>query len=107
MRKNKFIIKEVLKKDTLITYNYDVKGDFAKYFWLGEMFNVNYEGINIEQVPDSIAVIPLVANVLPIIWLNNAVLVVPEIDKDFYDCIKVLRKSYQNICYLCANLRAK
>ena len=101
MRKNKFIIKEVIKKDTLITYNYDVKGDFVKYFWLGEMFNVNYEGINIEQVPDSIAVIPLVANVLPIIWLNNAVLVVPEIDKDFYDCIKVLRKSYQNMLPMC------
>ncbi len=93
--KNKFIIKKVIKKEDYLTFEYDVLGDIRRFFWLGEMFNVQYYDVNIENVPDSIAVVPLVANVLPIIWVNNATLYVDELDKDFYDCINTLKKSYQ------------
>ena len=95
--KNKFIINKVIKKEDFITFDYEVKGDFKKYFWLGEMFNIRYENINIEPVPDSIAVIPLVANLLPIIWVNNATLYIEELDKDFYDCINSIKKSYKKM----------
>ena len=95
--RNKFIVKKVIKKDDLITFEYDVSGEFKKYFWMGEMFNIQYEGINIESVPDSIAIIPLVANILPMIWTNNAVLYIDEIDEDFYKCIKIIKNSYKEM----------
>ncbi len=101
MRNNRFCIKKIIKKNSYITFEYEVDGEFKKYFWMGEMFNIDYENINIEEVPDSIAVIPLVANVLPIIWLNDALLEVPELDKDFYKCIKKLRRSYRKMLPMC------
>lgn len=49
---------------------------------------------DISTVPPSIAVIPFVCNVLPIIWLSNSRLILPELDKNFYDSIEEFKKGY-------------
>ncbi len=59
-------------------------------------FTVEYSEA-IGSVPESIAVIPFVANVLPIIWVYDAELVVRELDKDFFDNITNIKTGYENM----------
>lgn len=96
--KNRFIIDSVFAKENKIYYKYRVEGkeDFKKLFWLGEFFSVEFNE-NIEGIPESILVIPLVCNVLPIIWVNNAILYINEIDKTFYKSIADIKKGYINM----------
>lgn len=47
-----------------------------------------------KSVPAGIAVIPFVANVLPIVWLWNAELFVDELDENFYESIPEIEHSY-------------
>lgn len=41
--------------------------------------------------------IPFVCNVLPIVWLTDAVLELDELDKDFYNCIEKLKAGYEEM----------
>ena len=54
--------------------------------------------VNVEKVPDGIAVIPFICNILPIVWVTDSVLLVTELDKDFYECIPEIKKGY-NLVY--------
>lgn len=93
--KNQFIIDKVYASGNKIYYEYRVEGEenFKKLFWLGEFFSVEFNE-NIEDVPESILVIPLICNILPIIWVNNAILYINEIDKTFYKSISEIKKGY-------------
>ena len=93
--KNKFIIDKVYAVKDKIYYEYRVEGteDFKKIFWMGELFSVQYNE-DIENVPQSILVIPLICNILPIIWVNNATIYLDEIDKKFYKSIPNIKKGY-------------
>ena len=96
--KNKFIIDHVYAKDRKIYYEYRVEGEenFKKLFWLGEFFSVEYNE-EIEGVPESVLVIPLLCNILPIIWVNNATVYLNEIDKTFYKSIDEIKKGYKDM----------
>lgn len=63
---------------------------------MGELFSVEYNE-NIENVPKSILIIPLICNVLPIAWMNNAKIVIPELDYTFYKSIKLIKKGYEKM----------
>ena len=96
--KNKFIIDKVYAKNNKIYYEYKLEGEenFKKIFWLGEFFSVEYNE-TIEEVPESILVIPLLCNILPIIWVNNATVYLKEVDKTFYKAIGEIKKGYKNM----------
>ena len=96
--KNKFIIDKVYAVKDKIYYEYRVEGteDFKKIFWMGELFSVQYNE-DIENVPQSILVIPLICNILPIIWVNNATIYLDEIDKKFYKSIPNIKKGYKEM----------
>ena len=96
--KNKFIIDNVYAKENKIYYEYRVEGEekFKKLFWLGEFFSVEFNE-NIEGVPEGIMVIPLICNILPIIWVNNATIYTNELDKTFYKAIKDIKKGYKEM----------
>lgn len=49
---------------------------------------------DIGNTPQSIAVIPFIVQVLPIIWLFDATLIVYELDKHFYDCMEKIKEGY-------------
>lgn len=51
---------------------------------------------DISNTPQSIAVIPFIVQVLPIIWLFDATLIVDELDKHFYDCMEKIKEGYIN-----------
>lgn len=86
-------LKSVQKHGNRIIYDYTVSDDIQKYFQTEITMFVEYDE-NIESVPLSIAVIPFVVNVLPIIWLTDSVLNVPELDKDFFDSIEEFKNGY-------------
>lgn len=91
---NSIDIRSIEKKGETITYHYEVEGDWRQYFQQDQPFFVSYEGEDVTQVPDSIAVIPLMVNLLPMAWVTDATIRVPELDLDFYNNIIKIRGGY-------------
>lgn len=89
------ILKEIVKKENTIKYNFSVS-EGLQHFFSGKPFSIEYPE-NIESVPDSVAAIPFVSNVLPLIWLTNSTLRLEELDKDFYDCLPSVRGGYEKM----------
>ena len=99
IRVNMAIIKvdKIEKQKNRISVFYNVSDDIKQYFNTNEeCFYAEYS-VDIQSVPDSIAVIPFVANVLPIVWLTDATLELNELDKDFYESIPCFKHGYKLI----------
>ena len=80
------------KDNTIIRYSFSVSKSLECFF-SNKDFIIEYSE-NLEAVPDAVAAIPFVSNVLPIIWLTDAKLIVPELDAAFYNCIPEVKKGY-------------
>ncbi|MBR3299590.1 MAG: hypothetical protein IKI64_10405 [Clostridia bacterium] len=87
---------KILKHDKTISYEYSVSDDLRKFFNFDKSFVIDYPE-SVESVPDAIAAVPFVCNVLPIIWLADAKLIVNELDKAFFECIQEVRKGYESM----------
>lgn len=94
--RSQIIIKGIKKENSHIKIDYDVSDNLKEFFNLQNKFEVDYYE-NIESVPDSIAVIPFISNVLPIIWLTNSELVVKELDEKYAKSINKTRKSFNDM----------
>lgn len=53
--------------------------------------------IDVTNVPQSILAVPFVCCVLPIVWLTDSQLVLPELDLDFFECIPEVKKGYETM----------
>lgn len=91
----KIKVDNIRKNERIIEYDFSVTEELQKYF-SEEPFIIEYPE-NIECVPDAIAVIPFVCNVLPIIWLTDSKLVLPELDEAFFQCIPNVKKGYETM----------
>ena len=91
---NEFILNKIEKRNNRVLYDYTVLGEWKKYFKLDEEFFIEYGDLNIEEIPNGILVIPLLVNVLPISWVLDGRIEIGEIDKEFYDCIKKVKRGY-------------
>ena len=89
---NEIILKSINKKKRQIQFDYEAHGSITTYF-TEKQFIIEYPDC-VEEVPDSIACIPFVCNVLPIIWLTDSVLVISEIDRGFYESIPEFKNGY-------------
>lgn len=89
---NEIILNAIDKKGRKIQFDYKVHGEITKYF-TENPFVIEYPDC-VEKVPDSIACIPFVCNVLPIIWLTDSLLILPELDKTFYESIPEFKVGY-------------
>lgn len=78
---NRIIVDSPVIEHNKITYRYKVEGLWTEAFNLDKVFYVEYGNIDIQGVPESIAVIPLIANLLPIAWIYDAEIVVPQCDQ--------------------------
>lgn len=74
---------------------YKIKGIWKQYFRF-KTFYIEYDR-NIESVPDSIAVIPFVCNILPLVWLMDAELIMDEIDEVFVNEIEEARNGFRRM----------
>lgn len=81
-----------------IEYHYSVSEGLKSYFCLDIPYFIEYTidnaPLDLHDVPSSVLAIPFVCNVLPIVWLTDSELIVPELDKDFYDSIPKFKQGY-------------
>lgn len=82
----------VKKTQKNICVSFDVSEELKKYFKL-HFFSVDYD-VDISPVPDSVALVPFVCNVLPIVWLTDSDLELPCLDESFYNSINEFKKGY-------------
>lgn len=91
---NKIVVDKVKITSNRIEVIYTIEGEINKYFNHEEKcFWAEYTE-DISSVPESIAVIPFVCNVLPIAWLSDAELVVNELDEEFYHSLFEVKHGY-------------
>lgn len=90
-----FQIKEIIKENKKVIINYECSDTMKKYF-CSDMFYAEYD-FNIDDLPNSILVIPFICNLLPLLWINNVKLVVDEIDKAFIESIQMFKKGYDEM----------
>lgn len=94
---NKIKITEIsIENNKIININYEILGEWKKYFNEKEKFFIQYD-IDIQNVPNSVKVIPFLCNILPIAWISNAIIEIESIDSNFYECIENLKKAYKKM----------
>lgn len=81
-----------IKENQLIKYDFSVS-EGLKQFFSNKEFIIRYPE-KIEDVPEGIAVIPFVCNVIPIIWITDSELIVDELDEHFYNCLDNVKNGY-------------
>lgn len=83
------------KKNNRIVYIFRTSSGLNKYF-NDYPYYIDYTEC-IELVPDGIAVIPFITNLLQIIWLTDSELIIPELDYSFYKCIPNIKKGFEEM----------
>lgn len=92
-RENIFNIKSISIKKNRVNYDYEIQGEWSKYFNAENKLVIEFSE-DISNIPNSIAVLPLIGNILPIAWICDAAIFVPSIDKSFFDSIPDFKKGY-------------
>jgi len=90
-------LKKIITENNRVTYQFDYSDKLREYFNPKEEFFIEYDGIDISNIPDSILVIPFLCNVLPIAWLMDDTIYVQEIDKEYYESIPEFKEGYINM----------
>lgn len=88
-------IAKIVKNEKNIKVQYDYDKEWEKYIKINSIEN-SY-GVSVEKVPDSIAIIPTLCNLLPIAWLFNLEIKCAEIDKVFYESIPKIKNGYKKM----------
>lgn len=86
----------IKKTGNLIQYDYKKNGKWNELLSTKEKLWIEYDE-NIEDVPNSIAIIPFLVNVLPIAWIYNLTISVDELDYTFYNQIESIKKGYEKM----------
>ena len=79
-----------------LEYSYTVEGNWCRYFEMSNPMWAEYS-VPVEQIPDSIAVLPLIGNVIVLASLMHADIYVNEIDQDFYECIEEFLQGFDEM----------
>lgn len=79
-----------------LEYAYTIEGEWSKYFEPSNPMWAEYSE-PVDQIPDSIAVLPLIGNVIVLASLMDADIYVDEIDRDFYECIEEFIEGFDSI----------
>ena len=78
-----------------INYIYEGVGQAAKFFLGRPLFYAEYE-VDLSQVPESILLIPLVANLAPIAWFSGLPLEAPMLDAKFFTALGQVKAVFMN-----------
>ena len=85
----------VQKKKNTITTRFAYSGRWNDFLGVDEIVNTYDE--DIESVPDSIAIIPALCNLLPLAWVYDLSIEIPEADSTFMDSLPKILKGYKNM----------
>lgn len=89
-------ITKVSTLGSVIEFEVNYEGEVSKFFNENTSFNLDYFE-DVSKTPQSIAIIPLVVNLLPIVWVYDTELLIPDIDEDFYNNLKSIKSGYENM----------
>lgn len=78
-----------------VHYDFGYSDNLRKYF-TGKDFCITYPD-NLDSVPNAVLAIPFATNTLQIAWLADCELVIPELDRDFYDSIPNFLEGFRNM----------
>ncbi len=81
------------QKGRKISYNYVIDKQISKYFNKANLYYVLYDQ-DVSSTPQSIAVIPLLANIMPLSWFIGFDVYIDEIDETFNESLKILKKQF-------------
>ena len=87
---------EIVKEKNTIRYIYETEGGISRFFKRSRPFTLEYT-CEVESVPDAVAAVPFAALMLPLIWVSDAALYLPALDKDFFDSIDEIKRGYAHI----------
>lgn len=76
-----------------IDYKYELSTDIKKYFDKKNPFYITYQ-YDVSTLPKSLAVIPFLANIMPIAWFAGFDVLVDEVDEDFYNSINIIKNIF-------------
>ena len=89
------IIQQIEKTENRIVVRFSTDDEWAGFIKEASVENIYDE--NIEQVPDSIAAIPALCNLLPIAWTFDLKIHCPEMDDEFMKAVPEIRAGYQKM----------
>ena len=90
---NAVYLSAITREKNKIAYKFGVEGNLVNFFSNIRPFCVEYD-CNVEVLPDSVAVIPFAALLLPLCWLADATLVLPEADADFLHSLEAVKRGF-------------
>ena len=96
MSKNICLVDSINICKNRIDISYSLEGEWGRFFNQNEPFFVEYSE-DISSVPKGVAVIPFICNILPIAWLCDADIHLPELDEDFYNSIPDFKAGYEKM----------
>jgi len=106
-RKKRFIKLDLQKKGKVYyKYSIETSPDLDKYFKSKTHYEKILHGGEISNVPESILVLPVITNLIPVAWFFDAELIVEELDKTFYSCLDNIKKAYKKM-YPLAEFKGK
>lgn len=88
-------IEKIEKTEKTIRISFSTSDGLKKYF-IENVFWTKYDE-DVTEIPDSIAILPFVCNVLPIVWITGSLLEIDEIDSNFYAESFDILKGYSNM----------
>ncbi|MBA2306902.1 hypothetical protein H0W26_02100 [Candidatus Dependentiae bacterium] len=69
-----------------------------KEMWLRDDFFASYEkDINLQQMPYSIALLPFILNIYPVVWVSGKDYVIDCMDEDTYYSLERIKKIFQRL----------
>jgi hypothetical protein len=90
---NELTVSTVEVADRRVTVSFDCKGSIKKFFDYNK-FIAEYD-TSIEEIPEAILLIPFLATIAPIAWVNQAEVFVETVDKTFLFSLDHIRETLQ------------
>jgi hypothetical protein len=58
---------------------------------------MNIQKIILDDIPESVLVIPFVMNFMPLIWISNGILIIDKLDATFFESLSDILKGYKKV----------
>lgn len=91
--RNRMEILSSLVEGNRIEFQYRVTGEWRSCFQEDSRFEIIYP-FDLTDIPESVRIIPFLAQILPVSWICDAVVQVPSCDLDFFECIDSVKAGF-------------
>lgn len=94
-RSSGVIVDDVRAEGNTLTATVSVSGDLRRFF-SGEPFRAEYP-VSIEDVPESVLVVPVLAHACPVAWTRNADVHVRTVDAEFAGALEAVQATLRRM----------